>query len=138
MKRKKINLKYLLLIPVFLLGINAFAQQKQATEKVSAKEFTSSKVKTEQQAVKSDVPVQNVEFDNAIISNSKQEAAPAARAASPTRSVSPAARATQTNSADTKAAVKYDRELISNKKPANYDADKKKAPSVSNTKPSKK
>lgn len=138
MKRKKINLKYLLLIPVFFIGISSFAQQKQAPEKVSAKEITTNKVPTQQQSVKSAVPVQKVEFDNSIISNSKKEAAAAGRITSSNPSSTTTTRATQSTSSSTKATVKYDRELISNKRPANYDADKKKAPTMSNTKPSKK
>lgn len=138
MKRKKINFKYLLLVPVFLFGINAFAQQKQATEKVSAKEFTTDKIVTEQQSVKTDVPVNKAEFDNAIISDKKQEAAGAGRIESTTPNSAPAAKTTQPVSTDARAVEKYDRELISNKKPANYDADKKQAPTISNTKPTKK
>lgn len=137
MKRKKINFKYLLLIPAFLLGINSFAQQKQAPEKVSAKEFTKNKVEAQQQSVKSDIPLQKVEFDNAVISNSKEEATKAGRmtSSSPGNTTIEAVPAANT---DTKPVVKYDRSLISNKRPANYEANKNKAPTISNTKPTKK
>ncbi len=136
MKRKKINFKYLLLIPAFFIGINSFAQQKQAPEKVSAKEITTNKIAT-QQAVKTDIPVQKVEIDKAVISNSKQEAATAGRTTSTSPSNTTAVKTTQSTSTNTRAVEKYDKALISNKKPANYDADRKKAPSFSD-KPTKK
>jgi len=136
MKRQKINFKYLLLIPAFFIGINSFAQQKQAPEKVSAKELTSNKVAT-QQAVKTDVPVQKVEFDNAIISNSKQEAASAGRTTSTNPSSNTAVKTTQSASTNTRAVEKYDRAILTNQKPANYDAKKKKAQTFSDTKPTK-